>query len=789
MTELHTETDLPLPLRDPSALDIRFKRNDPRRISHQYKGANAATWRKPNVIITSRTSARDAVAKGGKVPKSNSTHKRKREDEDEDDDDEEDTDDEHGQGEKEYESAPTAQGKFGWQDVLSCSEFKRVSKVLKCAPQSSYEDTDRKVTLPANHKDLDLPVDSSNDSGPASTQSSSKAPGSLPNSNDCRGAKKRKMDSVENKQGSLSVAKVMMENRKKAKSSDTPSKSANLGAGQSQEALSARAQCASYALEMMSYSIGVHHAITLFFSGTYLNFSFSTCLMSLSDTHMWIFYFDRQGILQSDGIDFIQDLPRFLVLLLAFQRFELRDWGVIPELNPSPSLVHDPRPPPPPRKEPMVRTRAASSAPTAEGLAEAQFKARATVIEEFGLDLKTTLDINWKWDDPDDPKTSTTQETSGAKNKVDPTNVTLKPRSFVSHQPHSLAGRATAVIDAFIPGLEREVVCKISNPEVQRTNEGDILREIYDQCDKHDASMKKHVPEMLLYGDIQGSLTNRVRSMVGIWDWRGHRSMRFMVLIKVHPLTALVGQEFVRAWLEAVKCTVYTVLLVPVFDCFRLAGHAFLWDHGIAHGDPSLWNLMYSAEHQCVVLGDYDLAILLGRPRVQGTDRTGTVTFMAIDLLNKKYWDGLIKRQYHHELEAFIWVLPFVFLRYQDRAAVPNTIVEEWMTSDYTQCHKGKSSFLRKLREHRDGEDVQPDFQEVWWIADELLFWLDEEHFRRQAQLRPRRQGKNEVDPRGNTPEEPALLTRARFVQKLTEMGGLEDFNDILISLCVATPA
>ena len=220
MTELHTETDLPLPLRDPSALDIRFKRNDPRRISHQYKGANAAMWRKPDVIITSRTSARDMVAKGGKVPKSNSTHKRRREDEeedeeDEDDDDEEDTDDEHGQEEKEYESAPTAQGKFGWQDVLSCSEFKRVSKVLKCAPQPSYEDTDQQVTLPANHKDLDLPVDSSNDSGPASTQSSSKVPGSLPNSNNHRGAKKRKVDSVENKQGSLSIAKVMMENRKK----------------------------------------------------------------------------------------------------------------------------------------------------------------------------------------------------------------------------------------------------------------------------------------------------------------------------------------------------------------------------------------------------------------------------------------------------------------------------------------------------------------------------------------------------------------------------------------------
>jgi hypothetical protein len=177
---------------------------------------------------------------------------------------------------------------------------------------------------------------------------------------------------------------------------------------------------------------------------------------------------------------------------------------------------------------------------------EEEFKARHTIIEEFEIDAKTCLDIEWKWNDP--------PETGEATNKVDPTCITLKPRSFVSHQPHSLAGRATAVIDASIKGFGREVVCKISNPEVQRTNEGDILREIYDKCDKYDASMKKHVPEMLMYGDVRGSLTKRVRSMVGIWNWRGHRSIRVMVLIKVHPLTTLAGQEFVKAWLETVKC-------------------------------------------------------------------------------------------------------------------------------------------------------------------------------------------------------------------------------------------
>ena len=108
------------------------------------------------MIIASRTAAQDGVAKGDKVPKSKSAQKRKLEvdlgdenDSDpEDSDDSEDADDPQVQEEKEYESAPTAQGKFGWQDVLSCSEFKQVSKKLKCPSEPSYKDIDCKSRSP-----------------------------------------------------------------------------------------------------------------------------------------------------------------------------------------------------------------------------------------------------------------------------------------------------------------------------------------------------------------------------------------------------------------------------------------------------------------------------------------------------------------------------------------------------------------------------------------------------------------------------------------------------------------
>ncbi len=41
----------------------------------------------------------------------------------------------------------------------------------------------------------------------------------------------------------------------------------------------------------------------------------------------------------SDGISIIADFPRFLVLLLAFQRFTVEDWGIVPVLNPA-ALIH-----------------------------------------------------------------------------------------------------------------------------------------------------------------------------------------------------------------------------------------------------------------------------------------------------------------------------------------------------------------------------------------------------------------------------------------------------------------
>ena len=136
--------------------------------------------------------------------------------------------------------------------------------------------------------------------------------------------------------------------------------------------------------------------------------------------------------------------------------------------------------------------------------------------------------------------------------------------------------------------------------------------------------------------------------------------------------------------------------------------------------------MMYDPDLKCGVLTDFDLSILQWEPRVIGTDRTGTVPFMAIDLLSEAYWRGLMKRLYRHELEAFIWVLPFTFLLYQDGMRLRNKYVDPWSTSDYNVCMEKKAAFLQESVFRAARLTVQKDFKDFWLLVYFLFRALDQ---------------------------------------------------------------
>ncbi|KAF8871145.1 hypothetical protein BD779DRAFT_1478399 [Infundibulicybe gibba] len=81
--------------------------------------------------------------------------------------------------------------------------------------------------------------------------------------------------------------------------------------------VSAMLQSASYAAERMSRAFWVTHSINL---------------VIINDV-AYVWYYDDQHSVQSFGINFLCDLPYFLVLLFAFQRFSFQNWGVVGEFQ------------------------------------------------------------------------------------------------------------------------------------------------------------------------------------------------------------------------------------------------------------------------------------------------------------------------------------------------------------------------------------------------------------------------------------------------------------------------
>ena len=161
---------------------------------------------------------------------------------------------------------------------------------------------------------------------------------------------------------------------------------------------------------------------------------------------------------------------------------------------------------------------------------------------------------------------------------------------------------------------------------------------------------------------------------------------------------------------------------------FHRKVHTLLWGHNIEYDDsPSLCNIMCNGNMKSGVLIDYDFSLASLRhpchmPQAR-TNRMGGIPFMAIGLLKDEYWNGSIERLYRHDLEAFIWILPFVFLRYQNGKSQRGTLVDQWMTSNYIACRKEKISFQNVWDLPNKKLFCQSDFKDHWKLVQSLLVW------------------------------------------------------------------
>ncbi|KAK0199580.1 hypothetical protein DFS33DRAFT_1267374, partial [Desarmillaria ectypa] len=185
---------------------------------------------------------------------------------------------------------------------------------------------------------------------------------------------------------------------------------------------------------------------------------------------------------------------------------------------------------------------------------------------------------------------------------------------------------------------------KAAWPENSRDREPEIIAEAVSRANQYLGEFKayvlEHIPTVVGWQEVKYTSTAIIRQLLGLHAERSC-TLLWMVSHKLHPLKDRDGQDFWKAFWELIRC------------------HYLLWCIGVAHGDISIDNLMYSIVTGKAILNDFDLAALMNpgdvSPQKKGWERTGTKPFMALELL--KMADGSVKRRYRHDLESFAWCL------------------------------------------------------------------------------------------------------------------------------------
>src|ERR1700733_11510492 len=106
-------------------------------------------------------------------------------------------------------------------------------------------------------------------------------------------------------------------------------------------------------------------------------------------------------------------------------------------------------------------------------------------------------------------------------------------------------------------------------------------------------------------------------------------------------------------------------------------------------------HLMVDPETKRGAPNNWDLSRVRTDPGVRhvGGERTGTIPFMAMDLLTPEYWGGIKPPLYRHDLEWLMWLLPWVFLQYNG-SKLENSRLRHWVTGNYCTARSEKAKLL-----------------------------------------------------------------------------------------------
>ncbi|KAI0728517.1 hypothetical protein C8Q72DRAFT_994638 [Fomitopsis betulina] len=318
---------------------------------------------------------------------------------------------------------------------------------------------------------------------------------------------------------------------------------------------------------------------------------------------------------------------------------------------------------------------------------------------------------------------------------VDPERVLHKPLPI-------LKGRRTAVYEAKDPDMPTmPYAVKWSYPETTRHNEAKTVWRAHEIIEEMDKDVLGALTDVVAFKDFGHLSTDNIRghlclssdSTQSLIDakYHGEHILRCIFEEKLKPLTYLADLEFVLGMINCIRC------------------HMLLWlgngKHRIEHTDTSFWNLGVAPYSLCVKVRDFDLARVVGEPsEPQGSERMGTIPFMALDLLTEDYWCGGLERLYRHDLEAFTWVTVYYAWAFDNEGIEDmHSIVRGWLTPDYVQCRHLKLDFLMygrgKLPDYQIRAKSPPGY--ILSFARRISQWLWQDYTQCQSTAQPQIDG------------------------------------------------
>jgi hypothetical protein len=201
----------------------------------------------------------------------------------------------------------------------------------------------------------------------------------------------------------------------------------------------------------------------------------------------YVWWYDKEGAIQSHGINFVQDLPYFLVLLLCFERFTSEDWGVISAFRFAEGDVGH----------------CLLSFPSSPPLSAVEIEINHTdkIRDHFGIVGRATQ---------------------------------ILPADSQSKDPR----------DADKSLKDMELVVKINWPEASRAGEAEAIKKAREIAEEK-VDVRGHIPNLICSCDFNDYSTNRIREGLSIiTDVKDHRLLRVMLFRRMYPITDLTGDRF-----------------------------------------------------------------------------------------------------------------------------------------------------------------------------------------------------------------------------------------------------